>query len=57
MSKQIPSRKLQTSISPADWALVLEVAEVMTITPARLGEIAIREWLLQNRRRVLDHYG
>jgi hypothetical protein len=57
MSRQIPSRKLQTSLSPADWALVVEAAEVMTITPSRLGEIAIREWLLQNRRRVLDHYG
>ena len=57
MSKQIPSRKLQASISPADWALVLEVAEAMTITPSRLGEIAIREWLLQNRRRILDHHG
>ena len=57
MSKQIPSRKLQASISPADWALVVEVAEVMTITPARLGEIAIREWLFQNRRRILDYYG
>ncbi len=56
MSKQIPSRKLQTSISPADWALVVEVAEAMTITPSRLAEMAVREWLLQNRRRMLELY-
>ena len=57
MSNKISCHKLQASISPADWAHLVQLAEAMTITPSRLGEIAIRDFLINNRRRLLDHYG
>ena len=57
MSNKIPCHKLQASISPADWSHLVQLAQAMTITPSRLGEIAIRDFLINNRRRLLDHYG
>lgn len=56
MANKIACLKLQTSIAPADWAHLVELAEIMSIPTARLAEMAIRDFLLNNRRRLLDHY-
>jgi len=52
----IKGKKMQLMMPSADFDHLVELADLMTMSPSQLASFALKDWLLKNYCTVKHHY-